>query len=100
MHCDEEVKYAAEFLDQMKDLFARGYASREIARKIGINPLTVRKRLREAGVDLGGSGRKRQITDEYIDMARKLRNEGFEWAKISDKIGFSERQLQRYIYGK
>jgi len=98
MQIDEEKK--AEIIGPMSEMWLRGHASRALGSRFGISPATVRRWLAEAGVDMGGAGRKVQITSEYINLAAKLRKEGMKWIEISDKIGFSVRQLQRHLYGK
>lgn len=100
MHCDEKVKLGFEFVDQMKDLFARGYSTRAIGEKLGFHKSCVHRRLQETGIDLGGPGQKIQITDDYMDLVRAMKSEGICWREISKKIGFSERQLQKRLNGK
>ena len=97
---EERKKMGAEFTNQMAELFRRGHATRAIGAKFNMSGETVRRRLSDAGVDLGGKGRKLQITTEYVEMARKMRTEGLGWIEISDKIGFSIRQLQKRLYTK
>lgn len=94
---EDEDKYGAEHLPKMKSMFARGYSTRAIAEQAGVSAMTVRRRLLEAGVDLGGPGRKLLIGAEYVLLAKIMRAEGMQWIAISDKIGFSIRQLQRHI---
>lgn len=96
----DRKKMGAEFTEQMAELFKRGYSTRDIGAKFNMSGETVRRRLSDIGVDLGGKGRKLQITTEYVEMARKMRAEGFGWIAISDKIGFSIRQLQKRLYTK
>lgn len=85
---------------QMAELYSRGYSSRQIAAKFGWSAATVRRWLIRIGVDLGGGGRKLQITEEYVGMTRQMREQGMEWQAISDRIGFSVRQLQKRLYSK
>lgn len=85
---------------QMAEMFRRGYSSRGIAKRFGWSAATVRRWLRQLGVDMGGPGRKLEITQEYVDLAAKMRSEGIEWQAISKKLGFSIRQLQKRLYGK
>jgi hypothetical protein len=93
----ETRRLGAEFSTQMAELFRRGHSTRAIGKEFGVSCETVQRRLRGLGVDLGGKGRKLQITTEYVEMARKMRAEGVEWIAISEKIGFSIRQLQRHL---
>lgn len=92
-----ENKYGSEHLDQMKSMFSRGYSTRAISETVGVSAMTVRRRLKESGVDLGGSGRKLLISTDYVELTRRMRSEGFGWIAISEKIGFSIRQLQRHL---
>jgi acyl-CoA-binding protein len=98
--CEERVKLGTEFIDEMKALFARGYSTGAIGEKLGFHRSCVHRRLHEAGVDLGGPGRKTQITDEYMDLVREMKADGLCWRVIAAKIGFSERQLQKKLNGK
>ncbi|MNR22116.1 hypothetical protein D3C85_1390560 [compost metagenome] len=85
---------------QMAEMYGRGYSSRQIAAKFGWSAATVRRWLAKLGMDLGGSGRKLQITDEYVAVVKKMRADGKEWEEISRKLGFCVRQLQKRVYGK
>lgn len=85
---------------QMAEMFRRGYSSRQIEAKFGWSAATVRRWLIKLGIDLGGPGRKLEITQEYVDIAARMRSEGVAWLPISRKLGFSVRQLQRRLYGK
>lgn len=85
---------------QMAEMYGRGYSSRQIAKKFGWSAATVRRWLGKLGMDLGGSGRKIQITDEYVEITREMRSQGVEWKEISKRIGFSVRQLQVRLYAK
>ena len=98
---NHEEKYSdrlgADHVEEMAELFSRGHPTRSIGEKFGVSGETARRRLSEIGVDLGGKGRKLQISTEYVEMARKMRAEGHEWIAVSEKIGFSIRQLQRHL---
>lgn len=85
---------------EMSALHSRGYSTRAIASRLGFCQMTIRRRLKESGLDLGGPGRKLEITQEYVDIAAQMRADGMEWLAISDKIGFSVRQLQKRLYSK
>lgn len=92
-----EDKYGAEHLPKMKSMFERGYSTRAIAKEVGVSAMTVRRRLLEAGVDLGGPGRKLLIGADYVELTKRMRADGIEWIAVSEKIGFSIRQLQRHL---
>lgn len=100
--CIEEPRsmLAEEHASEMVAMFARGYSTRVIGQHFGISKKTAGRRLQEAGVDLGGPGRKLQISDEYVEMTRKLRAEGMGWNEIAAKVGFCRRQLQKRLYAK
>lgn len=85
---------------QMAEMFRRGYSSRQIEAKFGWSAATVRRWLKSIGVDMGGPGRKLEITQEYVDLAAMMRADGASWVDISKKLGFSVRQLQKRLYGK
>lgn len=100
MRCCEEVNPAKQHLPAMVKLSMSGYGTRSIAQRFGISAATVRRWILEAGFDMGGPGRKLQITAEYTEICKSMREQGLEWEDISKKIGFSVRQLQRHLYGK
>lgn len=87
-------------IEQIKDLFSRGYSTRAIAERLGISKETVRRKLNADGVDTGWPESKASIVAGYTDLAKQMLDDGKGWSEISNTIGFSARQLQRYVYGK
>jgi hypothetical protein len=87
-------------VEEMKDLFSRGYSTRHIGEKLGISKETVRRHLMSAGIDTNWPNNKKASANNYAVLIRQMLDAGKGWIEISDEIGFSARQLQRYVYGK
>lgn len=87
-------------VDVMVWLYTSGRPCVTIADELKVSASTVRRYLKQRGLDLGRQGARRQVTDDYVALARTMREEGHEWKFISRKIGFSIRQLQRWLYDK
>lgn len=89
-----------EQIDQMIAMHARGHSTRAIGSQFGMAQSSARRHLKQSGVDLGSRRHKLEITEEYVSMTREMRNQGMTWEQISEKMGFSIRQLQKRLYSK
>ena len=87
-------------VDVMVWLYTSGRPCSFIAEELKLSKSTIEFYLNQRGLKLRRKGVQRQITDEYVELARKLRADGHEWKIISRKVGFSIRQMQRWLYGK
>jgi len=87
-------------VDEMVRLYNAGRSTGVIAEEVGFSRSTVRRYLKQRGITLGGRGAPRQVTDEYVNLANEYRKAGYAWEYIGKKLGFSARQLQRWLYGK
>lgn len=76
----------------VKSLYEQGYKLTVIAEMLGIGRATVCRHLKNVE-----RRPRRQVTEEYAQMAVQMRENGFTWAQASDKIGFHERALQRAV---
>lgn len=43
------------------------------------------------------TGRKKQVTEEIVDMVEALRNSGFTWNQVSAKLGIRGQTLRKYL---
>ena len=89
-----------EKTSQMIALYERGYSSISIGSMLGLASCTVSRNLKLAGVTMARKGQRHLISEEYVAMARAMKEQKIPWEHISRKIGFSVRQLQFYVNGK
>ena len=74
-----------------------GHPVEHIADAAGCSYSTVVRYLNNAGIVLGNKGRKRELTDEYLNMALDMRAEGKKWGDIERHIGFCRQTFQTWI---
>lgn len=67
-------------------LYSQGQTVEQIAATFGINPTTVSRRLRAAGVEMRRVGARRQVPDEEI---LRLRGQGLLWREIAEQVGMT-----------
>ena len=87
----------ASNVEMMALLFSRDYSLEAIASHVGVHRETVRRTLIGLGINTNYHDRKSIGASKYGALARELRGEGLPWSAISDRLGFSERQLRRYV---
>ena len=76
---------------------AAGHCAEEIADAAGCSYPTVVRYLNHAGIVLGNKGRKRELTDDYLNMALDMRAKGKKWDDIEAHIGFCRQTFQTWI---
>ncbi len=68
-------------------LYAAGRSVEQVAAEMGINPTTVSRRLRAAGVQMHPVGARRiPVSDEEI---LRLRGQGLLWRQVAEQVGMS-----------
>lgn len=82
--------------EEMAFLFGKDYSLGAIAERLGVHRETVRRALISFGIDTSYHARKSVGAKHYGCIARDLRSKGLAWSVISDRLGYSERQLRRY----
>lgn len=75
--------------------YANGLTQERIARKRGIHVQTLRKRLREAGVDT--RGRLSALSDEELRSARRAVSDGASLRATARRLGVAHTTLQRAL---
>ncbi|MGK0721036.1 helix-turn-helix domain-containing protein [Leucobacter sp. W1478] len=78
--------------------YANGLTQMEIAKKHGIHVQTVRKRLRDAGVNT--RSRVRLLRSEQLDAARSAIADGASLRATAQSLGVSHTTLQRNLKQK
>jgi transposase len=78
-------------------MHADGKTADEIAAAAGCSYASVVRYLNAAGIVLGNKGRKRELTDEYLNMALDMRAKGTKWDDIEAHIGFCRQTFQTWI---
>lgn len=77
------------------DRWNRGWSCRRIAEIAGVSRVTICRALKRQGFDL--LDRPQPIITEAIKKSEELRSEGLSMRKISDRVGYSVRQIQRWL---
>lgn len=79
------IQFTPEQLQALADMYRDGWSTRKLAKRYGINPCTVQRRLVALGVTLRPSGFSdyhKVATDEVIAVAHRLRDAGAGWRVI------------------
>jgi len=75
-------KYPQELIDRgIRLVFGSGRSVAHVAADLGLPPETLRKRVRQAEVDMG---RRQGLTSEEREEIRKLRNENSELRRANE----------------
>lgn len=73
--------------------YQAGMKASDVARKHGINEWTVRHRLHRSGVPL----RPLSMNDDEIALTFALRSQGLSYARIAERVGFSEGTVRNVL---
>lgn len=91
------AKLSPESIGLIFTMHAAGHPAEHIADAAGCSYPTVVRYLNQAGIVLGNKGSKRELTDDYLNMAIDLRAKGKTWAYIESRIGFCRKTFQAWI---
>lgn len=80
------------------EAWRRGCSCRQLAATAGVSRATLCRAMRRLGLDL--VDRPRPQIDEIIRECQRLRSDGVVMRDIVDIIGYSERQIQRWLNQK
>ncbi len=88
------IEFTPEQLQALADLYREGWSTYRLAKRYGISPTTVARRLEALGVELRSSG-NRVVTADVLEAARRMRQEGKAWRSIVKVTGVRERSIMR-----
>jgi len=91
------AKLSPDSVGLIFSMHADGKTADEIAVAVGCSYASVVRYLNAAGIVLGNKGRKRELTDEYLNMALDMRAKGTKWDDIEAHIGFCRQTFQTWI---
>lgn len=94
------AKLSPDSIGLIFTMHAAGHQVSNIADAAGCSCSTVVRYLNQAGIVLGNKGRKRELTEDYLNMALDLRAKGKTWAYIESRIGFCRKTFQAWIRAK
>jgi len=80
------------------DLWNRGCSCHFIANLVGVHRMTICRGFKKLGFDL--LNRPRPNIDEIITEVRRLKSLGWSRNKISERVGYSNRQIGRWTNNK
>lgn len=91
------AKLSPDSIGLIFTMHAAGRRVEQIADAAGCSYPTVVRYLNHAGIVLGNKGRKRELTDDYLNMALDMRAKGTKWDDIEAHIGFCRKTFQTWI---
>lgn len=77
------------------DMWNRGYSCTRIAKAAGVCRMTVCRAMKRLGID--PMRRPSPVIDEAKKASARLRAEGMVMRDIADIVGYSRRQIQRWL---
>ncbi len=80
------------------DMWSRGWSCMRISEIAGVSRVTVCRAMKRLGEDL--LHRPKPVIDEAIRESLRLRTEGVVMRDIADIVGYSRRQIQRWLNPK
>lgn len=90
------IMFTPEQLQAMGDLYRSGWSTYKLARRYGISPTTVTKRLVAMGVEIRSIG-NRKVTPEVAGTARRMRRDGRPWREVEKVTGIHQRSIMRAL---
>lgn len=81
--------------EEHMSMWNRGWSCTRIAEAAGVSKETVCRAMRRRGIDL--KCRPTPVVDEAIRESWRLRGEGMVMRDIADVVGYSRRQIQRWL---
>lgn len=79
------------------DLWKRGWSCIKISKIAGVSKATVCRAMIRLGFDL--KARPNPSVEKAIAAAKELRKQGMSMRSVADRIGYSDRQLTRWLNG-
>lgn len=80
------------------EMWSRGWSCKRIAEYAGVCRATVCRAMKRHGFDL--KNRPQPVISEVITECHKLRGQGIVMRDIADIVGYSRRQIQRWLNPK
>jgi hypothetical protein len=91
------AKLSPDSIGLIFTMHAAGHSVDQIMDAAGCSYASVVRYLNNAGIVLGNKGRRRECTDEYLNMALDMRAQGTKWDDIEAHIGFCRQTFQTWI---
>lgn len=90
------IMFTPEQLQALADLYRAGWSTYRLAKRYGISPTTVTKRLVAMGVEIRSIG-NRKVTPEVAHTARRMRKDGRPWREVEKVTGVHQRSIMRAL---
>lgn len=81
------IPFTPEQLQALADLYKAGWSTHKLAKRYGISPTTVGRRLAVMGVQLRPLRGSRVATDQVLETARRMRQDGLAWRAVTKATG-------------
>lgn len=87
------IPFTDEQLKALGDMYLAGQSTHRLAKRYGISPTTVMRRLLARGITLRPLRENRVATDEVLATAQRMREEGKAWRHIEKATGVLPRSI-------
>lgn len=87
------IKFTPDQLQALADLYRAGQSTHNLAKRYGISPTTVGRRLVAMGVELRPLRGNRIATDQVLDAARRMRQDGLAWRAVVKATGVRDQSI-------
>lgn len=87
------IEFTPEQLQALADLYRAGQSTHKLAKRYGISPTTVGRRLVAMGVELRPLRGNRIATDQVLDTARRMRQDGLAWRAVVKATGVRDQSI-------
>lgn len=87
------IRFTPEQLQALADLYQAGQSTHKLAKRYGISPTTVGRRLVAMGVELRPLRGNRIATDQVLEAARRMRQEGKPWRAVVKATGVRDQSI-------
>ena len=85
-----------KIINEIKSLAGRGLKPQSIAVKLGITTVSVRKYLKENGIEISTANIREALSESKVAKINKLHKEGYSALEIADKIGVTTGTVYKY----
>lgn len=91
------IEFTPEQLQALGEMYKAGQSTHRLARRYGISPTTVMRRLSAMGITLRPLRANRTATDEVVSKAEEMRAEGKQWRAIERATGVKKLTIMGAI---
>lgn len=91
------IEFTPEQLQALGEMYKAGQSTHRLARRYGISPTTVMRRLAAMGITLRPQRANRTATAEVVAKAEQMRADGQKWRAIEKATGVKKLTIMGAI---